>query len=102
MRISSELINKKRPAKTAAITVQEITREKRALIKENKIIKYTINYYEHLFPHIVDFKEIDDDELIQITNIQEKIVEDDAASLWLTQHEYAQLSTKEKISNSFK
>jgi hypothetical protein len=44
------LRDKKHPAYTAAENVRMIKGEKRELLKENKVVRYKINYFEKLFP----------------------------------------------------
>ncbi|MDD5644273.1 MAG: restriction endonuclease [bacterium] len=90
---------KKHPAYTTAETVKEIKNEKRALVQQNKIIKYKINYFEKLFPWLTDLIAIDENEEIPVRidncNIGGEDKEDRVKD-WLTQEEYRALPSVER------
>ena len=99
--IADYLRKKKHPALIASDAVQLMRSEKRQLTKENRVLKYLLEYYENLFPWLIDFKGEDLDDLIR------KIIEgdqgdegykenDDPAKIWLTEAEYKNLSSVKK------
>ena len=90
------LEKKTRPAKTAAEQVRDIARTKREFATRMKVAEYTIAYYESLFPWLSDFKEIEEDELIQIADQSEITDIDDSARYWLSEGEYANLPITDK------
>lgn len=102
MKVASWLESKSRPAQKAADTVREISRAKRESDKLWKTLKYQIEYYETLFPWLLDFKEDDIDDVIrQATENNFSINSndedgDDPAKRWLTDAEYKSLSNVEK------
>jgi len=96
------LEEKPHPAPKAAEKVREVASQRRVAEKLYRILKYKLEYYENLFPWLVDFTGEDIDDLIrQITERKEKGTEeieesDDPAKRWLTQAEYSGLPTVEK------
>src|SRR3989344_785738 len=60
------LKDKKHPAYTAAENVRMIKGEKRKLLKENKVVRYKINYFEKLFPWLSELIADDEDEYIPV------------------------------------
>lgn len=96
------LEHKKHPAKKSAEHVREIALKRRVAEKLYRYLKYELEYYENLFPWLIDFKDEDVDDLIrQILEKREKGKEyleepDDPARKWLTEAEYNNLSTSEK------
>ncbi len=102
MKTASWLENKSHPAQKAADKVREISETKRNTEKLFRTLKYQVEYYETLFPWLVDFKDDEIDDLIlQVT--EQKTGEsfsidenDDPAKRWLTESEYSSLSTTEK------
>ncbi|MCG2726774.1 MAG: restriction endonuclease [Elusimicrobia bacterium] len=93
------LIDKKHPAYTAAQTVREIKKEKRNLLRGNKIIKYKISYYEKLFPWLTELIAIDENDEIPV-RIDEGDVSDvdneDNVKNFLTPEEYVRLPSVER------
>lgn len=96
------LEEKSHPAPKAAEQVREVAFQRRIAEKLYRVLKYQLEYYENLFPWLVDFKGEDVDDLIrQIIEKKEKGKEeieepDDPAKKWLTQAEYNNLPTAEK------
>jgi len=96
------LESKPHPAVKAAEHVREIAAKRRIAEQLHRVLKYQLEYYESLFPWLVDFKGEDLDDLIrQIMAKKEKgRVEleepDDPAKKWLTQAEYSKLPTEKK------
>lgn len=96
------LEQKSHPAPTAAERLREIAAKRRTTEQLYRVLKYQLEYYENLFPWLVDFKGEDLDDLIrQIMERKEKgrleLEEpDDSAKKWLTGAEYSKLPTVEK------
>lgn len=95
------LERKQRPAMKAAQTVREIARERRRAEKKLRVFRYRIEYYENLFPWLVEFVGQDVDELLEnMLSSKESRIEtgsvSDPAEQWLTAGEYQHLSTAEK------
>lgn len=92
------LENKKHPAPVAADKLREYSKKRREAEKEARILRYQIQYYETLFPWLVELKSEEvEDELIRIR--QETAPHDDVddpARRWLTPEEYERLSITEK------
>jgi hypothetical protein len=96
------LEHKSHPAKKTAEKVREIAFERRTAEKLYRILKYQLQYYENLFPWLIDFKSEDIDDLIkQILDRKKKGQDyfeepDDPAKKWLTAAEYKKLPSVEK------
>jgi hypothetical protein len=96
------LEHKSHPAQKAAEKVREIASERRTAEKLYRILKYQLQYYENLFPWLIDFKSEDIDDFIrQILDRKNKGQDyfeepDDPAKKWLTAAEYEKLSSFEK------
>lgn len=71
-KLETYLKHKSHPAFTTAENVRIIKNEKRELLKENKIVRYKINYFEKLFPWLSELIAEDEDEYIPV-----KIDDDD-------------------------
>jgi hypothetical protein len=99
---ASYLEHKSHPAKKAAEHVREIAAERRIAEKLHRILRYQLEYYENLFPWLIDFKGEDIDDLIrQILEKRKKGQDyfeepDDPAKKWLTAAEYDKLPRVEK------
>ena len=93
---------KSHPAPKTAERVREIAFRRRVAEKLYRVLKYKLEYYENLFPWLVDFTGEDVDDLImQITERKERgraelDEPDDPAKKWLTQAEYSRLSITER------
>jgi len=97
------LEHKSHPALKAAEQVREVASQRRVAEKLYRVLKYKLEYYENLFPWLIDFTGEDIDDLIrQIMERKERGKEeeleepDDPARKWLTQAEYNRLPTVEK------
>lgn len=94
---------KSHPAKKSAERVREIAREKRDIERQLRVAKYLLQYYENLFPWLVDFRGEDLDDLIKQILEQPKkegeyeIEGVDPARKYLTSAEYNKLSRIEKF-----
>jgi len=93
---------KSHPALKAAEHVRKIATERRVAEKLYRILKYQLEYYENLFPWLVEFKSEDVEDMIkQILDRKTKGKEyleepDDPVKKWLTQAEYSKLPRIEK------
>ncbi len=94
------LETKKRPARKAAETVREVAADRRRAEKLWRVFKYQLEYYEALFPWLVDFKGEDLDDLVrQLVGKEYKVSEyeeRDPVSKWLTSAEYNSLTSIER------
>lgn len=94
---------KKHPAHKSAEVVKMIAAERRIAEKMYRILKYKLEYYENLFPWLVDFGEEDIDDLIRQTvekmQTGEKGIEEltDAVAIYTTEGEREAVS-KRKLS----
>jgi len=88
------LEHKPHPARKAAEEVREVASQRRVTEKLYRVLKYKLEYYENLFPWLIDFTGEDIDDLIrQIMERKGKGGEelqelDDPVKTWLTQSEY--------------
>jgi len=89
----SYLVRKSHPAYSAAEVVREIKKEKKELIKADKIINYKINYYEKLFPWLPELIAEDEDDEIPVRIDDDKTEDnnEDRAKDFLTSEEYKKL-----------
>lgn len=99
--IASYLEKKKHPAFQAAEAVRTLTAEKSEIRARYKVASYLLEYYETLFPWLIEFRGEDLDDLIrQKSENREMGVESetdiDPARVWLTEAEYNTLSSVEK------
>lgn len=94
---------KSHPARKSADRIREIARERRKIEKQLRVAKYLLQYYENLFPWLVDFRGEDLDDLIkQIIEKPKKegeyqIEGIDPVRKYLTSAEYKKLSRIEKF-----
>jgi len=99
---AEDLALKPHPAPKAAEELREVARKRRVAEKLYRVLRYQVQYYESLFPWLVDFKgEEVDDLVIQLMgktelSEEERAEPEDAARKWLTQAEYDTLPTVEK------
>jgi hypothetical protein len=90
------LKTKKHPAATAALTVREHGRKRREAEFSYRLMRYRVEYYEKIFPWIVDYVGDDvPDEAVDLSGPEAEPT-DDPAKKWLNDHEYGSLSTAEK------
>jgi hypothetical protein len=95
------LERKSHPAKKAAEHIREIAGKRKTAERLHRILKYQLDYYEDLFPWLVEFKGEDLDELVQqiverSDDAEVETDEEDPAKRWLTAAEYEKLPTAEK------
>jgi len=92
------LKHKKHPAYTAAENVRIIKNEKRELVKANKIINYKINYFEKLFPWLLELIAEDENEEmpVRIDDNEEDDNNEDRVKNYLTPEEYKKLPSVER------
>jgi len=99
---ASYLEHKSYPARKAAEHVKEIALERRNAEKLYRILKYQLEYYENLFPWLIEFKSEDIDDLIRQIFDKKKKGEDypdepvDPVRKYLTDAEYNKLPRIEK------
>lgn len=97
LKTSRYLKHKKHPAKRAAAEVRKNALMRRKAEKLYRILKYQMEYYENLFPWLVDFKSEDIDDLIIQIFADKDLGSDyeankiDPAKKWLTAAEYKNL-----------
>lgn len=96
--IASYLERKSHPAVKASKEVTKIAKEKRALQKENKMLKYQLAFYENAFPWLEDFKEVDAKDAWNYARGIDDESKDEYEQLknWLSPEEYQELPTAEK------
>lgn len=91
----SYLVNKSHPAYSSAAVVSEIKKEKKELLKSNRIISYKINYYEKLFPWLHELIAENEDEEIPVKiydgSEDDNKDNDDRVKDFLTPEEYKKL-----------
>lgn len=102
MKLAKYLEDKSHPAKSTAEHIRkEIAAKRREAERLMRIYKYQLRYYESLFPWLLDFREIEDDDLLQSGSIgdgtEDSDTEDDPISPYLTTGEQAVLSREEKF-----
>ncbi|MDH4067725.1 MAG: restriction endonuclease [Dehalococcoidia bacterium] len=99
---ASHLQHKSHPAPKAAEQVRQVASQRRVAERLYRVLKYKLEYYENLFPWLIDFTGEDIDDLIrQIMERKEKGKEEpheleDPVKRWLTQSEYSQLPVAER------
>jgi len=92
------LEHKSHPASKAAEQVREVASQRRAAEKLYRVLKYKLEYYENLFPWLIDFTGEDIDDLIrQIVEEKEKGKEEpeDKVIVYTTPGERKTLSRQE-------
>jgi len=97
-RIAESLTVKSHPAYRSAEKIKEEAKKRRIAEKQYRIAKYILQYYESLFPWLVDFRGEDIDDLIR-SYIEKPQIEDediDPVRKWVTKSEYEKLSVTEK------
>ncbi|MCK9365053.1 MAG: restriction endonuclease [Syntrophales bacterium] len=102
MRLADYLDEKVHPApSTAAQIRKEIALKRREAERLFRIYKYQLGYYESLFPWLAEFREITDDDLIELSatdnNDEDEDSNSDPISRYLTAGEYNSLTREEKF-----
>ncbi len=97
-KLADYLTHKSHPAYTAAEAVREIKREKRELVKQNKVIVYKLHYLEKLFPWISELiAENEDEEIpVRVDGDAEEGENEDRVKDYLTPEEYRSLPSVER------
>ncbi|KKW06722.1 MAG: hypothetical protein UY78_C0050G0005 [Parcubacteria group bacterium GW2011_GWA1_53_13] len=92
------LVHKRHPAYTAAEAVREIKKEKRELVKQNKVIVYKLHYLEKLFPWISELiaESEDEDIPVRVDGDVEEGENEDRVRDYLTPEEYRSLPSVER------
>ncbi|HEX75479.1 MAG TPA: restriction endonuclease [Dehalococcoidia bacterium] len=101
LKFANGLEAKSHPATKAAEQIREIASKRRIAERLHRVLRYKLEYYERLFPWLVDFGEEGIDDLIkQVVEKREAESDteepDDPVKKYLTQVEYAKLSTAER------
>lgn len=101
MRLAELLEQKPHPAKLAAQEVREQSRLRRAAQRDVRIYRYVLEYYETLFPWLVDFKGEELDSLLELSAESTSLTDDtgdpvDPAQKWLSPAEFASLPPAER------
>jgi hypothetical protein len=100
LEIADYLEHKKHPARKSAEVVRAVATERRTAEKLYRILKYKLEYYENLFPFLVDYGEEEIDDLIKQTvdKMQKDAlgIEDpvDEVIIWTTHGEREAVSKK--------
>ena len=90
------LETKKNPAIKKGQEVRQIKAEKRALIKELKIHQYQLEYYESLFPWLLEYRDIPEEEIIRReSETEETTPAEDPAFQFFAAHERVNLTRTE-------
>ncbi|MDD2680752.1 MAG: restriction endonuclease [Patescibacteria group bacterium] len=88
------LKRKSHPAYTSAEVVREIKKEKKELLRSNKITNYKINYYEKLFPWLTELIAENEDEEMPVkmgNDNEDDNNNEDKVKDFLTPEEYKKL-----------
>jgi len=95
--VADFLQRKSNPAVKAAEVVRDIARERRTAEKKFRITKYLLEYYEKLFPWLVDFKGEDLDDYIE-SHLQkpEEDETQDPVARYVTKGEWEKLTPSER------
>lgn len=97
-KLADYLTHKRHPAYTAAEAVREIKKEKRELMKQNKVIVYKLHYLEKLFPWISELiAESEDEEIpVRVDGEADENDNEDRVKDFLTPEEYRSLPSVER------
>jgi predicted nuclease with TOPRIM domain len=94
---ASYLERKTRPALKQAERIREIAKEKAFFKKEFTIMKYTVKYYESLFPWLSEYIGINSDELIEaLYSEKTKDSTEDPVLHYIPKGEFNKLSVSER------
>ncbi|HBQ61031.1 MAG TPA: hypothetical protein DD671_15795, partial [Balneolaceae bacterium] len=96
LKIAEELKVKVNPAPKASEELKLISAKKKEAEKNYYQTKYLLDYYEELFPWLLEFREIDDELIKKESSSSIKYDKNDPASLWLNENEYKKLSVSER------
>lgn len=103
LRKAEFLESKSHPARRSAERIREIAAQRKAAEKLYRILRYKLEYYERLFPWLIDFEDEGIDDLIrQVLTDKEKAKERkeepvDPLRTWLTEAEYEKLPRSDKF-----
>jgi len=97
-KLADYLTYKSHPAYTAAKAVQQVRKEKRELVKQNKITVYKLHYLEKLFPWLSELIAEDENEEIPVRmgDDSDESDNEDRVKDFLTPEEYRTLSSVER------
>lgn len=97
-KLADYLTHKRHPGYTAAEAVREIKKEKRELVKQNKVTTYKLHYLEKLFPWISELlAETEDEEIpVHFGGDTEEGESKDRIRDYLTPEEYRSLPSIER------
>ncbi len=97
-KIADQLKTKKHPALTASQAVSAIKKEKRELMKQNKVVEYKLNYLEKLFPWVSEIiAESEDEEIpVRLNDDSNEKDNEDRVREYLTPEEYRNLPSVER------
>lgn len=92
------LRSKPRPSIKGAEDAKQLSREKRLIQKQCKLLEHQLLVYENLFPWLEEFKELSIDDAVLISSFSAKENEDEYDTLrsWLSPIEYQNLPSAEK------
>ena len=92
------LKTKKHPAYKAAEKVSEISKQKRLLKEQNKLLEYQLNIYENAFPWLLEFKELSVEDAYIVTQnaYSDSTEEYEYYHRWLSPAEYKKLSSTKR------
>ena len=93
--IATRLETKKNPAFKTADEVRRIKADKRSLMTELRMHQYQLEYYESLFPWLLEYRDIPDEKIIRREVGSEAESEEDPAFQFFTPAERASLSKTE-------
>jgi hypothetical protein len=93
--VATLLMSQENPAFKAAYEVRQIKADKRSLMTELRTYQYQLEYYESLFPWLLEYRDIPDKEIIQREAGSEAESEEDPAFQFFAPAERASLSKTE-------
>ncbi len=99
LELEKHLRYKSPPAVKAAENVRTLAVEKRKLLHQLKLTEYQLNFYESLFPWLLDFKELSPEDVCNIISEPEKDNENEYEHFkkYLSPVEFNQLSHSERL-----
>lgn len=97
LKLENYLKYKSPPALKAAENVKILANEKREITKELKLAEYQLNFYESLFPWLLDFKEVSPQDAVASTLLGQADSEYSCFKKYLSPQEFNSLSHTEKI-----